>query len=70
MPWLKQTGAIWAAQQQGAFIKRRMLEPEIEMQDRPLCPATARLCEFLPGEQFAAVCRWAAGLPRLKEKAA
>jgi hypothetical protein len=59
MPRLKQSGALWEAQQEGAFAVDRIAEPQVEFAGHVRAMATAKFMELLPATQFLALIRWA-----------
>lgn len=70
MPRIKQAGAIWEAQQQGAFPVDRIPEPQMEFVSPGRRSATAKLMEILPARQFVELTRWARTLRPMKLEAA
>jgi len=70
MPWARDLGSIWEAQQAGAFIVPRIREPHVDFERRPINGGTAQLREFLRPEQLAALLEFAAGLPPCIREAA
>jgi hypothetical protein len=70
MPRLRQPGALWEAQQQGAFAVDRIPEPQVEFAGHARGTATAKFMELLPATQFLALTRWARTLRPMRLEAA
>jgi len=74
MPWARNLGAIWEAQQAGAFTRDRIPEPIVAGFHRRNNGqgATAKLAECIPAAQLRALLHLAMTLParRLRVEAA
>jgi len=70
MPRLRQPGALWEAQQQGAFAVDHIPEPQVEFAGHVRATATVKFMEPLPATQFLAVICWARTLRPMRPEAA